>query len=221
MVVGKTDTISIAPLPDVVHSRTAFPKDIDDADFLFTFKSDGFKVIRAIQFVVDCLNRYANKGEYPIVDAIYLRFFKGTNGGLSTSSHDDDEFICAFDLVSVSSIPGYVDFKKEIVNFFMNELHARPHWGKTVPLSVDYAKLYGKRYQDYMRALTAWHETCYVSIENNPFFKSLFSYRITTTFYAKNCITRAASRSTDVDIRQTARRDISLFNTILMSCVAS
>ncbi len=176
MEVGSADTIAVGPWPDMAHYQTAFPWSLDDADYLFsTCGVSCYEVIRALEYVSRKLKEYARRGQYPIIDAIYLRFFKGTNGGLSTSAtRNNDEHICGFDIVSNAGIPGYADFKAEMEKFFSEELNAKPHWGKTVPLNKDYAKLYGEQYIAFMRALTAWHKKCGLTLKSSPFMNAFF-----------------------------------------------
>ncbi len=176
MEVGSADTIAVGPWPDMAHYQTAFPWSLDDADYLFNTRGTSCdEIVKAIEYVSIKLSEYAQRGQYPIIDAVYLRFFKGTNGGLSTSATKfSDEHICGFDIVSNAGIPGYAAFKAETEKFFSEELHARPHWGKTVPLNIDYAKLYGEQYTAFMRALTTWHKQCGLTLENSPFMNSFF-----------------------------------------------
>jgi hypothetical protein len=176
MEVGSTDTIAVGPWPDIAHYQTAFPWSLDDADYLFNTRGKSCtEIVKAIEFVSLKLKEYARRGQYPIIDAVYLRFFKGTNGGLSTSATQYmDEHICGFDIVSNAGIPGYSAFKAEMEQFFSGELHARPHWGKTVPLNIDYAKLYGEHYTAFMRVLILWHKKCGLTLENSPFMNSFF-----------------------------------------------
>src|SRR5579872_2506309 len=175
MEVGNKDTISVGPWPDIAHYQTAYPWGLDDADYLFnTLGKSCDEIIKAIKHVCDRLDDYARQKKYPVIDAIYLRLFKGTNGGLSTSATKEGEHVCGFDIVSNANIPGYAAFKAEMEQFFSEELGARPHWGKTVPLNKNYAELYGKQYEIFMRALKTWHEQSGLSLENSPFMNAFF-----------------------------------------------
>ncbi|MEO8401970.1 MAG: FAD-binding protein [Gammaproteobacteria bacterium] len=170
MEVGLKDNISVGPWHDIAHYQTAFPWNLDDADYLFNTRKKGCdEIVAALEHLSDTLESYAKKQLYPIIDAVYLRFFKGTNGGLSTSFHRPNEHVCGFDIVSSARIPGYAAFKKDLGAFFYNKLAARPHWGKTVPLDINYAAVYGTRFNELIRALSRWYEA-----SGSDFKKSLF-----------------------------------------------
>jgi hypothetical protein len=167
--IGKEDKKSIGPW-HTVHYQTAFPKNIDDADYLFQVGKDSSEIVVAMEKIVNTLSKFAANEKYPIVDAIYLRFFAGTNGGLSTSAHKEGNYVCGLDMVSSNNIPGYQEFKSLMAHYFINsEIAAKPHWGKYVPLTVDYREMYGKNYDIFVQALSDWYQNHNIKIENSMF----------------------------------------------------
>ncbi len=163
------ESVTVRPWYDIAHSQTSFPKNLDDAGYLFETDKEGTEVITALTTVTKTLKTYADNKKFPLTYAIYLRFFQGTNGGLSTSTHRDDKYICAFDMVSHPTIPWYPEFKKEMQNFFIESLHAKPHWGKHIPLDVNYANIYGKNFKNFKNTLEHWYEDCKMDVNKSPF----------------------------------------------------
>lgn len=173
---NSTDAISIGPWYDIAHYQTAYPWNLDDADYLFRTRGrNAAEIVRALRFVSQKLEEYARRNQYPVIDAIYLRFFKGTNGGLSTSSTDyADQHICGFDIVSSEHVPGYAAFKAEMDAFFFDQMHAKPHWGKSVPLTRNYQEMYGIAFTIFMQTLRRWYERCGITLESSPFLNDFF-----------------------------------------------
>ena len=141
------------------------------------------------------MDKYRAKGSYPVSFAIYIRMFKGTNGGLSTSSHQtSDEYIAAIDIVTNPKSSGYQltpqerkqgkadKFKEEIQEYFMNPInhwHAKPHWGKALPSNGNYAELYGDNFKHFMNTAEKWYDNVGCAFVTspfmNPFFEEIFS----------------------------------------------
>lgn len=156
--VGDEGSVSVGPWPSV-HYLRAYPSDIADADYLFPVNPNYEEIVGAMEHIVATLSQYASREEYPLTDAVYLRLFSGTSGGLSTSSHGPGQRVCGLDMVSCSGIESYSRFRDEMADFFVNgPLHAKPHWGKYLPLNIDYPALYGEKCQEFMNALLGWYE---------------------------------------------------------------
>jgi hypothetical protein len=159
VIIGNNNSESVAPWHSV-HYQTIFPTDIDDADYLFEVSSDFNEMVVAFEKIISTLSEFAKNEQYPITDGIYLRLFKGTSGGLSTSTLKNKNYICGLDVVSSNGILGYDEFKKQMKEYFINgELVAKPHWGKYVPLDVDYKKMYGNDYDQFINALNEWYSS--------------------------------------------------------------
>ncbi|VVC77246.1 putative xylitol oxidase [Aquicella siphonis] len=165
--IGNKDTRSVGPW-HMVHYQTAFPRDIDDADYLFQVGQDCEEITAAISKIVTTLTEFAHEKQYPLVDAVYLRLFTGTNGGLSTSAHEKGQYVCGLDMVSGNGIAGYAEFKQNMADYFMRgPLHAKPHWGKYVPTDVDYRKIYGNEFDAFIAALHKWYERHQIEIDRS------------------------------------------------------
>lgn len=156
--IGNKDSRSVGPW-HMVHYQTAFPRDIDDADYLFEVGQGYNEITQALSKIVSTLGEFASDKQYPLVDAVYLRLFTGTNGGLSTSAHNKGKYVCGLDMVSNINIPGYAEFKELMADYFMNgNLKAKPHWGKYVPHEIDYRQLYGDEFDRFNATLHHWYE---------------------------------------------------------------
>lgn len=172
--IGKKDTESVGPWY-TMHYQTAFPKDIDDADYLFEVGKNSEEIVTAMEKVVATLSKYAQSGMYPVLDAVYLRLFSGTNGGMSTSSHSDGKVVCGLDMVSSNGIPGYDEFKREMEDYFINgPLKSKPHWGKYVPSEVDYEDMYGENYEQFINALQNWYVKHDMKLSNSMLLNKFF-----------------------------------------------
>lgn len=178
--VGNAVEESIGNWVDQWHSQQSFPRDLADDDFLFTVKlNDISKLINFLQGVTHLLETYPNS----IIDAIYIRFFKGFNGGLSPSKCGPDEFVVAFDVVSSEKIPAYIPFRKAFQEMSLKQFAAKPHPGKFLPQGINFAEMYGDNYQSFINSVVSWYP-----IAKNPFInhmmqtilqeKIVFSYQI-------------------------------------------
>ena len=172
--IGTKDQISVGPWY-TMHYQTAFPWDIDDADYLFKTGRDNKEISTALETIVQSLTECRKNNQYPIVDAVYMRMFKGTNGGLSTSPHGHGEHVCGLDMVSSTGIPGYEVFKDKMQDYFIDgPLKSKPHWGKYVPADVDYAKVYGENFTQFNQTLKNWYEEHGLKLENSMLLNSFF-----------------------------------------------
>ena len=172
-VTGQDKTI-VVPWPDGAHYQQEFPHDIDDEDDIFPVSEDCHEIIDAIDFAVAKLNAYAEKNDDPSIYAIYLRYFEGTNGGLSTSKHAEGQHVCGFDMTSARNMPGFSEFKTAVRNYVMEKFNAKPHHGKTVPADANYKQIYGSGYDDFIKALGHWLENCDLELDTNPHLNPFF-----------------------------------------------
>lgn len=183
--IGVRDEKVLGPWPEVMHYRSAFPSDIDDAGYLFESSVDCHEIVAALINVVETLNIFAKQKQYPITDAIYLRFLRGTNGGLSTSAHAEDKYVCAFDMVSSNGIKGYAEFKQKMSEFFIDEMQAKPHFGKYIPPHFDFEKAYGKDYLEFLKVLKKWYGDHQIEFDKNPLLNAFHQQIVNNKVEAK------------------------------------
>ena len=139
------------PFHTISHWASAFPWALDDIDVVVPCDdANTDTILEVLAGLQEQLTVSQKAGHYPIVDAVYLRFIKGTAGGMSTSqitppTTASHHFLC-FDVVSNLAIPGYLDFKKAMTVILIDDLHGKPHWGKTVDSDTDFQSMYGQQY---------------------------------------------------------------------------
>ncbi|HAZ7572746.1 L-gulono-gamma-lactone oxidase [Legionella sp. PATHC032] len=164
-----TGTRGKAPKVDyenhITHPQVAFPKEMRDVSYLIPVKDDeaGQKLELILQKMEAMLNEAGSKGEFPVTYAIYVRYLKGTNGGLSTSfTSSDDERILAIDVVTHPEAPGITNFEKGFMSF-LKEMNITPrnHLGKNFPAGVvHYDQFLGaERVAKYKQALERFYCT--------------------------------------------------------------
>jgi|GEM_PF-2987740 len=149
----------------ITHPQVAFPKEMRDVSYLIPVKdAQAGEVLENILLNIDkLLNKAAKRSEYPITYAIYVRYLKGTNGGLSTSStSSEDERILAIDMVTHPEAPGIANFEQKFLDFLHSiNIKPRHHLGKNFPAGVT-------RYDQFLdseeigrtlAALVRWYST--------------------------------------------------------------
>lgn len=202
LTVGDEDQVSVAPWYDSVHYLKEFPTELEETGWIFETDSNGEKIIKAFEYVIQKLDEYAKQGLYPISHGIYARYFRGTNGGLSMSAHRDNMHVCGFDMASGKDLPGYAIFRQDMQAFLVGELHARPHWGKFAPDDIDYSALYGKEYEKFQQALQKWYSDNELDLEKSMLLNN-FHARILGLLPAQRLDEKKSSIffSTDKDIK--------------------
>lgn len=150
----------------ITHPQVAFPKTMRDVSYQIPLK-DGTKGETAgaiFQKIESMLDAAGSKGQYPLTYAFYGRYFKGTNGGLSTSfTSGDDEHIFALDMVTHPKAYGINEFEQEFVPFLTHDLgiQLRCHLGKNFPAGMEhYDQFLGAdNVNSYIAALERWHNS--------------------------------------------------------------
>lgn len=150
---------------DITHPQVSFPKFLRDVDYFIPVDdAEAGDVLEAIlQLIERLVDEAAARGEYPITYAVYVRYLKGTNGGLSTSSTSSpDERILALDIVTHPYAPGITRFEQEFMRG-MNELglNVRNHLGKNFPSGITRYDQFldPKDIDGFMSALERWYAT--------------------------------------------------------------
>jgi hypothetical protein len=163
-------TEQVGPFWRLSHFVLAFPWALDDIDVVIPVPDDAGErkklLKRVLQRLRDELVKQRNDPDpfkrHPIIDAVYLRFIKGTPGGLSTSQINpkQDEpgshhFLC-LDVVSNIRVGGYPEFKARLESFLIQEMHGKPHWGKSIPAGTNFQEMYGQGRTDFVSAVEAF-----------------------------------------------------------------
>lgn len=149
----------------ITHPQVAFPKEMRDVSYLIPVKdAEAGSVLEDILGSMESMVHQAGKnGEFPVTYAIYVRYIKGTNGGLSTSAtRSDDERVLAIDVVTHPDAPGIEQFEKNTMLYLKSKgITPRNHLGKNFPSGVDcYEQFLGQdTIKKYMDALVRWHNS--------------------------------------------------------------
>lgn len=149
----------------ITHPQVAFPKILRDVDYFIPVKDDqaGENLEEILQQIETQVNKAARRGEYPITYAVYVRYLKGTNGGLSPTSTDSlDERIIALDVVTHPETKGIVRFEKEFLDYLKEKgVEVRNHLGKQFPVGVvRYSQfLNPENMKKFIEAAERWHAT--------------------------------------------------------------
>jgi hypothetical protein len=181
LAIGNRDQLALGPWHEMMHYRTAFPRDLDEICGIFPVQdqpiraAQGQEIVRALKHAMTLLGDHAKRGEYPVTYGLYFRYLQGTNGGLSFTAHPEGHHVCAMDITSNENIRGFADFKKNMQQFFIDEMHAKFHWGKNAPTDVDYAKLYGAAWENTKTVLERWHKQNHISTVKSALLNPLFS----------------------------------------------
>lgn len=149
----------------ITHPQVAFPRSMRDVSYLIPVSDAqaGPLLEVILQHIEGLLKAAANQGEYPVTYAIYVRYFKGTNGGLSTSAtNSDDERILAMDVVTHPDALGISHFEDNLMGFFQRMgITPRNHLGKNFPSGVSRYEqfLTSDAITQYKLALSRWHQS--------------------------------------------------------------
>ena len=177
--VGDHDKIEIGPWHEMAHYQIAFPTSLDEIEVLFETQDEPKngvhhpEIIIALEKILKTLAQSAKKGEYPMTYALYMRYLQGTQHGLSVTQHNDKHHICAIDMTFRPTISGVQKFKQTMQDFFLNKMHGKLHWGKNIA-AVDYEKIYGVHFNEFMTALTHWHQEHHLELAKNPHLNETF-----------------------------------------------
>ncbi|KTD57270.1 FAD-binding protein [Legionella shakespearei] len=149
----------------ITHPQVAFPKDMRDVSYLIPVKDSeaGTQLETILEKMESLLNSGAARGEYPVTYAVYVRYIKGTNGGLSTSfTTAEDEHILAIDVVTHPEAPGIARFEHDFMTYLKeNEITPRNHLGKNFPAGVvSYDQFLGaERVNGFKSVLERWYNS--------------------------------------------------------------
>jgi L-gulonolactone oxidase len=139
---------------DATHYQEAFPKKLLDRSLLFPVKDEDAANILGglLQHVEDLKKTYAAKGKYPLTYGFYVRYFKGTNGGFSTSATAEGERTLAFEMVGHPDSPGLKEFMADVEAYLTSkEIHYHYHLGKDMPEGMTFTKIFGADKTEHMK----------------------------------------------------------------------
>jgi hypothetical protein len=145
----------------IAHYQVTFPKGLRDLSFLIPVKDDNAaELLNDVLTKIDNLLTDAPKSdEYPVTYAVYVRYFEGTNGGVSTSSHEKGERVFAIEVVSNPLAPGFDKLGQDLIDYFDEKgIVHRYHLGKENPNQLPFADFVGQQsVDDFKQALANFY----------------------------------------------------------------
>ncbi|MGL5742784.1 MAG: L-gulono-gamma-lactone oxidase [Legionella sp.] len=147
----------------ITHPQVAFPQVLRDVDYFIPVKDAqaGDQLYEILEQIEQQIKDAAGRKEYPLTYAIYVRYLKGINGGLSTTSTSAaDERVLALDVVTHPQANGIERFEQEFLAYLKEKkLQVRNHLGKLFPSGVTrYDQfLQPEDMKKFVDAVQRWH----------------------------------------------------------------
>lgn len=172
--VGDGTVKSIGPAPAQYHYQTRYPNSINDLDGLFPLSADFHEMVAAFKKVAKETQEAKERGEAPVTFGAYGRIFQNKRYPATLapgSHHSEKDYTCGFDVVSSPGAAGFERFRDTLVQYLIEELNSKLHWGKYVPLDkgIDYEKMYGKDMQKFKKTLKKFYRDNGLELEKSPF----------------------------------------------------
>ncbi len=174
--IGFEKIISVGPAPKEYHYQVEYPKRLNDVDVLFATDENCLEMALAFEKAAVEMQKAKDNGEAPVTFGTYGRLLLNDNEAaeksIAAGCHTGDKkFVCGFDIASSPNASGFEEFRTTMVNFLINELRGKLHWGKYVPLdkNIDYEKMYGAGLANLKKQLIKYHQDNGLDIERSPF----------------------------------------------------
>lgn len=155
--IGSGKTEIVGPYPEVYHYQVEYPHKLNDFDCLYEISPDGHEIVDTFTKLAEKTQEQADKGEYAITYAAYVRVFDGEGSGLSPAIREEGKKVAGFDVVSSPNLAGFEELREFMVNYLVKAYKAKLHWGKYVPDNIDYEEMYGEQMVKYKEALALWY----------------------------------------------------------------
>jgi L-gulonolactone oxidase len=149
--------------PHIAHYQVAFPKSIEECSIVFPLTIRTLHTLEAVlRNMHQWIKRSASNQQYPVSYAVYVRFFRGTDGGLSSSAIEhrrDEQFVCAVEALTHFGNPYWPAFREQFMELVCSIPGAKFHLGKFVPAGFTVADLYPEKTVLALgKALDRWYE---------------------------------------------------------------
>ena len=173
----------VGPFHHVTHFVTQYPWQLENMCLFIPVCTDS-DISAVLNIVQDELQQQQRRKQYPLVNCMFLRLIKGTDGGLSTSQRTDGKpvtpdqrFLC-LDVMSNAQIPGFTELLAALESRLVGgSVQGKPHWGKAVP-ARNYTQMYGPRvteFKDAVARLTGDERWMDSSFLVNPFLRAILN----------------------------------------------
>lgn len=174
--IGEEEVISVGPAPKEYHYQVEYPKRLNDLDVLFPTDGNFPEMVAAFEKTATELQKAKDRGEAPVTFGAYARLFlndkEAADKSIAPGCHaSDKKYTCGFDIVSSPNASGFESFRNKIVDFLIEHLFGKLHWGKYVPTDkgIDYKKMYGPGLINFKEQLIKYHEDNNLDLSRSPF----------------------------------------------------
>lgn len=131
----------VAPTSQVFHYQNYFPRKLYDLSYAVPTGKDFAEFRTAFLGIVDAIERYAERGIYPVNFLVHCRFLGGSEPYLAPAAGFHGT--CMFEVITYVGSEDW-SFYGEVEQLFL-DLGGRPHWGKNYDTEQDFSALYGDR----------------------------------------------------------------------------
>ncbi|XP_062603066.1 uncharacterized protein LOC134264804 [Saccostrea cucullata] len=122
-------------IPHAVHFRKYIEKaEVYDLEFVFDYKGNFDKVLEIINVVVNSVQSYKNKDQYPLNVSLEMRFMAHSDAYLGTGVLGNPEYggsgqVVCIEVLSLKGTPNWEEFSQDVGKKWM-ELGGVPHLAK-------------------------------------------------------------------------------------------
>lgn len=177
--------------------RISLPKRTIALEILYPIDWDNFDdLVRChLEWLETELIKCSNKNQFPLTNSVSLKFFKGTNGGLSTSQTKENEITVAIELVTSYPNPHWPEFRDRVIQHFTNtEPRTKYDIGTYLPNDSLVDMYTPDQWESWMNAVIDW----YKSEEN--FKKSIFVTEYITKLITPSELSESSDNHDEVEI---------------------
>lgn len=170
--IGEGRKESVGDAPYEYHYQYWYPYNINMFAGIFPTDNKLTEMLDALKKVARDTQDAKERGEAPVSFGAYARVCenKGYPCSMSPFSHvSNKEKLCAFDVVSSPHAVGYEKFHDDFMKYLIEELFAKLHWGKDIPLSIDLEKMYPDALPMFRKMVEDFHTENGLKLERSPF----------------------------------------------------
>ncbi|WP_367606109.1 hypothetical protein [Legionella sp. W05-934-2] len=171
---GEKDKVATAN--NMMHYQRSFPKSLNLVSFQLSVPDDkAGEILDSILSEGERLQQKMNNSEdhlLPVTYATYVRYIKGTSGGLSTCPEKPGHHVLIVEYVTHPLAPGFNQFIDGMRAFYQkNNWDPKFHLGKSLPEEISQF-IDSKQLEEFKQALTNWYGSEEAAFEKNPMFNS-------------------------------------------------
>lgn len=125
----------VESITDGLHYQKAINRlRMGNLEVAFAVDEDFTNFKQAWTFVVDLVDQFATRDEYPMNMAMNARFIKGSDVLLSPAAGNSQaahRYTCYIEILSYYKTPGWAAFEAQVGDEWLRLQNGRPHWSKS------------------------------------------------------------------------------------------